>query len=106
MHRMLYKVVCERLGPDRIVTDHRCIGFEQNETGVTLQFRRSKSGTPCPLIHAEVAIACGGVNSTVRAQFYPDEKLVFTGINTWRGATRRVLILTGRGSALFEPARS
>jgi 5-methylphenazine-1-carboxylate 1-monooxygenase len=47
-------------------------------------------------VRADVAIACDGVNSTVRAQFYPEEELVFTGINTWRGVTRHAPILTGR----------
>ena len=47
-------------------------------------------------VRADIAVGCDGVNSTVRAQFYPDEKLVFTGINTWRGVTRHAPILTGR----------
>jgi len=45
---------------------------------------------------ASVAIACDGVNSTIRRQFYPDEQLAFTGINTWRGVTRHRPILDGR----------
>ncbi len=32
----------------------------------------------------------------MRRQFYPDEKVAFSGINTWRGVTRRKPILTGR----------
>jgi 5-methylphenazine-1-carboxylate 1-monooxygenase len=47
-------------------------------------------------VRADVAIGCDGVNSAVRARFYPEERLVFTGINTWRGVTRRAPILTGR----------
>jgi 2-polyprenyl-6-methoxyphenol hydroxylase-like FAD-dependent oxidoreductase len=43
-----------------------------------------------------VAIAADGVNSAVRRTFYPDEKMVFTGINTWRGVTRFKPILTGK----------
>ncbi|HEX3536631.1 MAG TPA: flavin-dependent oxidoreductase [Stellaceae bacterium] len=96
LHRVLYDAVCERLGPDRIVTDRRCTGFEQDETGVNLRFRRTSTGEPCLPVRADIAIGCDGVNSTVRAQFYPDENLVFTGINTWRGVTRRAPILTGR----------
>jgi 5-methylphenazine-1-carboxylate 1-monooxygenase len=41
-------------------------------------------------------IACDGVNSAVRRQFYPDEKVAFAGINTWRGVTRHKPILTGK----------
>jgi 2-polyprenyl-6-methoxyphenol hydroxylase-like FAD-dependent oxidoreductase len=36
------------------------------------------------------------VNSTIRKQFYPDDAVAFTGINTWRGVTRRKPILDGR----------
>ena len=36
------------------------------------------------------------MNSAVRRQFYPDEKLVFTGINTWRGVTTAKPFLGGR----------
>jgi 2-polyprenyl-6-methoxyphenol hydroxylase-like FAD-dependent oxidoreductase len=41
-------------------------------------------------------VACDGINSIARKQFYPDDKIAFTGINTWRGITRRKPILTGR----------
>ena len=41
-------------------------------------------------------IACDGINSAVRKQFYPDDKVAFAGINTWRGVTRRKPILDGR----------
>jgi 2-polyprenyl-6-methoxyphenol hydroxylase-like FAD-dependent oxidoreductase len=43
-----------------------------------------------------VVIACDGINSAVRKQFYPDEQVAFSGINTWRGVTRRKPILTGK----------
>lgn len=96
LHRVLYDAACERLGPECVVTDRRCVGLEQDEAGVTLQFRQTSNGAACPPVRAAIGIGCDGVNSTVRAQFYPDEKLVFTGINTWRGVTWRPPILTGR----------
>jgi 5-methylphenazine-1-carboxylate 1-monooxygenase len=43
-----------------------------------------------------VAIACDGVNSALRKQFYPDDAIAFAGINTWRGITRRKPFLTGQ----------
>jgi 2-polyprenyl-6-methoxyphenol hydroxylase-like FAD-dependent oxidoreductase len=96
LHRVLYETALARLGPDRIVTGGRCVGLEQDDCGVTLHFRQTSSGALCEPARADVAIGCDGVNSMMRAQFYPDEKLVFTGINTWRGVTRRPPILTGR----------
>ena len=47
-------------------------------------------------VTADVAIACDGVNSVVRRQFYPGEELRFGGINSWRGVTRAKPFLTGR----------
>ena len=41
-------------------------------------------------------MACDGVNSAIRKQFYPDDKLCFAGINMWRGVTRHKPIFDGR----------
>ena len=43
-----------------------------------------------------MVIACDGVSSAIRKQFYPDEDIAFAGINTWRGVTRRKPILGGK----------
>ncbi|HVC57490.1 MAG TPA: flavin-dependent oxidoreductase [Stellaceae bacterium] len=96
LHRVLYEAACERLGADRILTDRRLMRLEQDDNGVSLQFRETGGSGLQPPVRADIAIGCDGVNSTVRAQFYPDEKLVFTGINTWRGVTRHAPILSGR----------
>jgi 2-polyprenyl-6-methoxyphenol hydroxylase-like FAD-dependent oxidoreductase len=47
-------------------------------------------------VRASVAVACDGIHSAVRKQFYPQEKVAFAGINTWRGVTRHKPILTGK----------
>ena len=47
-------------------------------------------------MRASAAIACDGINSAIRKQFYPGDAVAFAGINTWRGVTRRKPILTGR----------
>jgi len=40
-------------------------------------------------VTADVAVACDGINSTIRQQFYPLEgSPVYHGINMWRGVTR------------------
>jgi 2-polyprenyl-6-methoxyphenol hydroxylase-like FAD-dependent oxidoreductase len=96
LQRVLYEAACERLGPGRILTDQRFVALDQEDTGVTLHFRQTTTGDLWPPVHADIAIGCDGVNSSVRAQFYPGEQLVFTGINTWRGVTRHTPILTGR----------
>lgn len=96
LHGILYRAVLDRLGPDSIRTDHQFVGHEQDDQGVTLHFQRLSDGTPLPDVTAAIVIACDGVNSTMRKAFYPDEQVAFTGINTWRGVTRRPPILGGR----------
>lgn len=96
LHRLLYEAAIERLGADRILTDHHCTGLEQDGSGVTVRFRATTSGAALPPVRGDIAIACDGVNSAVRRQLYPDERVVFSGINTWRGVTRRKPFLTGR----------
>jgi len=61
-----------------------------------LKLRESSTGAEIGSVRGDVVVACDGVNSTIRRQFYPGETLAFTGINTWRGVTRRAAILTGR----------
>jgi 2-polyprenyl-6-methoxyphenol hydroxylase-like FAD-dependent oxidoreductase len=95
LHRVLFDAVLERLGPGCVHLDRRFAGLEQDDTGVSLRFA-AEDGTALPAVRADLAIACDGVNSAVRRQFYPGESLAFAGINTWRGVTVHRPILTGR----------
>ena len=90
LHGILYRAVLARLGADSVATGHSCVGVDTVDGVAELRFEQ---GEP---IRADVAVACDGVNSAVRRQFYPDDKLVFAGINLWRGTTRRPPILDGR----------
>ena len=96
LHRILYETALERVGAASIFTDRQCVGIEQDEGGVTARFVETSSGRALPPVRGDIAIACDGFNSVVRRQFYPGERTAFTGINTWRGVTRRKPILTGR----------
>jgi 2-polyprenyl-6-methoxyphenol hydroxylase-like FAD-dependent oxidoreductase len=95
LHMILYKAARDRLGPDAIRTDHECTGVEQDERGATVHFRAGSGGAR-ESVRADVVIDCEGINSAIRKQFYPDDKVAFAGINTWRGITRRKPILDGR----------
>lgn len=96
LHRILYDAVLARLGAGCIHTGHRCEQVTQDASGVTMHFTQPGSGAQIAPRRASVVIACDGVNSRVRRQFYPDEKVAFAGINTWRGVTRHKPILTGK----------
>ena len=95
-HLTLWRAALDRLGAPRVLTDHQCVALDQSEGGVTLHFRSAATGTARASVTADIAIACDGVNSVVRRQFYPGEELCFGGINTWRGVTRAKPFLTGR----------
>jgi 5-methylphenazine-1-carboxylate 1-monooxygenase len=95
-HLTLWRAALDRLGALRVLTDHQCVALDQSERGVTLHFRSAATGTARASVAADIAIACDGVNSVVRRQFYPGEELCFGGINTWRGVTRAKPFLTGR----------
>jgi 2-polyprenyl-6-methoxyphenol hydroxylase-like FAD-dependent oxidoreductase len=90
LHMILYQKVKEQLGPDAVVTGKDCLSIQQDDSAVTLHFKDGDT------VKADIAIACDGINSAIRKQFYPNDKIVFTGINTWRGVTRREPILTGK----------
>ncbi len=95
LHAILYQAALQRLGTAHIHLDHRCVGLQQDAGQVTLAFQDVK-GQLRPAVEADIVIACDGVNSAVRRQFYPQEKPAFGGINTWRGVTVHEPILTGK----------
>ena len=94
LHRILFEEALKRLGPQRIHTGHRCLRVDQDDAGVTVSLALADGGAR--QVRADVAVACDGVNSVVRKQFFPDDKVCFAGINTWRGVTVRKPILTGK----------
>jgi 5-methylphenazine-1-carboxylate 1-monooxygenase len=91
LHRILYDTALERLPAGSVVLDRRCERVEQDERGATLHFGGDREPE-----RGDIVVACDGVNSAIRRQFYPAEKLAFTGINTWRGVTRAKPIFDGR----------
>jgi len=96
LHRLLYEAALERGGAPPVLTNRQCVAVEQNEREVIVALKETSTGAQLAPLRADIAVACDGVNSTVRRQFYPVEKLAFAGINTWRGVTVRRPILDGR----------
>jgi 2-polyprenyl-6-methoxyphenol hydroxylase-like FAD-dependent oxidoreductase len=96
LHMILYKAAQAQLGPGRILTDHECVGVEQDAGGATVLFKEFSSGRALEPVRADAVIACDGINSAIRKTMYPKDEIAFAGINTWRGVTRRKPILTGR----------
>ena len=99
LHEVLLTAVRQRLGADNFITGHRCTGVEQSDARVSARFAGPEGAALAPQ-QGDVLIACDGIHSAVRAQFYPDEApFVYRGINLWRGVTRHKPYLTGRSIA-------
>jgi 5-methylphenazine-1-carboxylate 1-monooxygenase len=90
LHLALWNAARQRLGDANMLTSHECIGVTQSDGKAIVAFKDLAPVT------ADAVIACDGVNSAIRKQFYPNDAVAFAGINTWRGVTRRKPILTGR----------
>lgn len=96
LHRVLFDAALERLSQEAIITNRQLVELQQADDAVTLTFRETEGGSAVETVSARIVVGCDGVNSAVRKHFHPDEPVVFTGINTWRGVTRRKPILDGR----------
>jgi 5-methylphenazine-1-carboxylate 1-monooxygenase len=96
LQMILLEAFRSRAGAARILTDHHCIGVQQDETGVSVHFSAGPGGPARDTIRGRAAIACDGINSAVRRQFFPDEgEPRYSGVNMWRGVTRWKPILSG-----------
>src|SRR5262249_56655510 len=98
---LLLAAVRARLGPERIRTGHHFVGFEQDQSGVTARFTRRPDGTSITA-QGDILIGADGINSSVRAQLYPQEgKPVFSGLIDWRGALEAEPFLDGRTQVMI-----
>ena len=92
---VLLAAVQERLGPDRVSCNMRCIDVEQDDSGVTVHFTDA-AGKPAGRVRGALAVGCDGIHSVVRKKFYPNEGAPrYSGVNMWRGVTRWKPILSG-----------
>ena len=74
----------------------RCTRVEQDEARRHCAFPTIPPARRCRRSAAAVAIACDGIHSAIRKQFFPDEgEPRYSGVNMWRGVTRWKPILSG-----------
>ena len=85
-----------RAGHDRLLANHHCTGVVQDDSGVNVSFVDGPGGANRISVRGSVAIACDGIHSAIRKQFYPDEgEPRYSGVNMWRGLTRWKPMLSG-----------
>ncbi|HYW62054.1 MAG TPA: flavin-dependent oxidoreductase [Bradyrhizobium sp.] len=96
LQMVLLDAFLARAGNDRLVTNRHCVGVEQDEAGVTVTFSDGPAGTNKAAVRGRAVIACDGIHSAIRKQFYPDEgEPRYSGVNMWRGVTRWKPMLSG-----------
>src|SRR5258708_394242 len=117
LQEVLLDAFVARAVADRLLANHHCIGVEQDDSGVTVTFSDGPGGANRSTVRGRVAIACDGINSVLRKQFFPDEgEPRYSGINMWRGVTRWKPMLSGasmvragwlaRGKMVIYPIRA
>ena len=90
LQMILFDAFVARAGADKVVAGKHCRGVEQDEAGVTVNFADGSS------VRGRAVIACDGIHSAIRKQFYPDEgEPRYSGVNMWRGVTRWKPMLSG-----------
>lgn len=90
LHDVLLTAVRQRLGEDAVRLGHRCTKFDQDASGVTIDF------DDAPPQSGSVAVGCDGIHSALRRQLIPNEGLPkYSGVNMWRGAVRWPAFLGG-----------
>jgi 2-polyprenyl-6-methoxyphenol hydroxylase-like FAD-dependent oxidoreductase len=96
LQMILLDAFVARAGHDRLLNNHHCIKVEQDETGVSVVFSDGPDGTNHHTLRGRAAIACDGIHSAIRKQFFPEEgEPRYSGINMWRGVTRWKPMLSG-----------
>jgi 5-methylphenazine-1-carboxylate 1-monooxygenase len=96
LQMVLLEAFIDRAGRDRLSTNYHCLAVEQDDTGVRVRFSDGPGGSQRSTVRGRVAVACDGINSAVRKQFFPGEgEPRYSGVNMWRGVTRWKPILSG-----------
>ena len=90
LHAVLLEAFESRIGADRLHLGFHCLSSREKNETVELQFKDK------PPARGMAAIACDGIHSAIRRQFYPGEgEPKYSGVNMWRGVARAKPILSG-----------
>lgn len=104
---VLLSAVLERLGPERLHTDHRLVDLRESGERITAIFENRKGERSEAT--GDGVIGADGIHSRVRGIFHPEEGApCWSGIMLWRGATTwpvyedgRTMVIAGGNAAKF-----
>ncbi|HLK38950.1 MAG TPA: flavin-dependent oxidoreductase [Polyangiaceae bacterium] len=106
LHMLLYRVVRDRLGADRVHLGHHLEAFEGTRDGVRCRFVDRSNGSPLGAAEGDVLVGCDGIHSTVRARLNPEEgRPAWNGALMWRGVTSGAPFLDGRSMIMAGHAK-
>ena len=96
LQEVLLAAARSRLGAERVVTGHACVGVDSaGDDAVRVRFR-GPAGEALPDAHGRIVVACDGIHSALRKQLHPDEGPPrWSGVNMWRGVTAHAPFLSG-----------
>jgi len=95
LQMMLDPALCDRAGPDCVVTDARAAGFEGGANPVLLLQDGQR-------VDGDLIIAADGIHSALRAQMYPEEGApIWNGRVLWRATTRAREFCGGAAMAMI-----
>ncbi len=82
LQMVLLHALRARAGHECVQTGHRCTEVVEQPNGVLVRFENRAPVT------GSVAVACDGIHSVIRKQFFPHEGPPrYSGVNMWRGVT-------------------
>jgi 2-polyprenyl-6-methoxyphenol hydroxylase-like FAD-dependent oxidoreductase len=94
LQAVLLDAFVARAGAETVFKGWPATAVEQDEKGAVVRFENADGRHPPQ--RGRVVIACDGIHSAIRRQFFPDEGPPrYSGVNMWRGVTRWKPILTG-----------
>ena len=74
----LQAILASALPPEIIHLQHRCVGFEQEEGGVKVEFEHGTT------VQSDLLIGADGINSVIRQRLIGDGSPTYAGRMSWR----------------------
>jgi 2-polyprenyl-6-methoxyphenol hydroxylase-like FAD-dependent oxidoreductase len=100
LQMLLYHALIQRCG-DVVRTGCAVSGWRETAGGVSISLTDRRTGADLGRADGALVIAADGINSTLRADLYPDEgPAKWGGTMMWRGITHGPRFLTGRSVAM------
>lgn len=82
LHRAeLLSALLQKAGEENVIINAKCLGFEQDDKGVTAQFADGRE------VRGDFLLGADGINSVICAQLFGKSALRYSGYTGWRSVT-------------------